>query len=76
MELNGHAGRFAAELAAALAPMDLDGPTPVVLSVPAAEVPAMRAGEPRFDAAMARSQAQGRAGVLVIPAEVQFGATP
>lgn len=76
MELNDHAGRFAAALGQALAPLDIDGPTPVVLAVPAAEIDAIRAGEPRFDAAMARSAAQGRAGVLVIPVELDFGVTP
>jgi hypothetical protein len=75
VELN-YAGRFEASLRQALAPLDLDGPTPVVLAVPAAEVAAMVAGEPRFDAAMARSAQQGRAGVLVIPVELDFGVNP
>jgi hypothetical protein len=76
VELNDYAGRFAAALGQALAPLDIDGPTPVVLAVPAAEVAAMVAGEPRFDAAMALSAQRGRAGVLVIPTELDFGATP
>jgi hypothetical protein len=41
---------------------------PRVLVVPAAEIDAMVPGEPRFDAAMKRSEA----GVLVVPAEMEL----
>ena len=71
-ELKGAAEIFAAMLREALLPTYPDGPTPILLSVPAADVASMVAGEPRFDEAMERSWAAGRAGVLVIPAELEW----
>jgi hypothetical protein len=49
-----------------------DGPTPVLLSVPMAEIDDMVPGNPKFDAAMAEAVRRGRGGVLVIPAEMEF----
>lgn len=59
---------FLTALAHGLLAADPDGPTPVLVGVPMAELDDWVPGHAGFDAAMAGAVAAGRPGLLIVPA--------
>ena len=50
----------------------LRAPLPLIMEVPAAEIPDMKPGHPAFDSAMERARSEGLLGLLLLPCEINF----